>query len=397
MTNMVAARVGTPIDNRQYSGALEVIRSLQPVEPAYLFCAATLEHRATRFLRGFPGRVGYAVKANPEPRVLETLARLGLRHFDVASLDEIRLVRALCPGARLHFNNPVKAEEAIREAYHRHGVRSFALDEAAELDKIRRATDGATDLFYSVRFKLAHGRASYDFGSKFGASPETAVELLRSIAAQGARAALTFHPGSQCKDPGEYAHYLAAAARIVKASGVDIAFINVGGGFPECYENAAVPALEAYFEAIAAAAASHFETRPVLLCEPGRAMVAPAASLLARVIHVRDDGTTLFVNDGIYGGMLELSVIDLRLPVRAWRDERVLTGDVASYRVFGPTCDPIDRLPHEITLPRGVRAGDYVEFGLLGAYGSATSTRFNGFQSAAYFNVAEGFPTLGAG
>ena len=373
-----------------YRDTSAVIRQLRPREPVYLFCADRLAQRAGQFLRGFPGTVSYAVKANPEARVLRTLVAAGISHFDVASLPEIRRVLNLHPRARLHFNNPVKAEEAISEAYLQHGVRSFALDEFSELKKIESVTSGDRGVLYTVRFKLAHDGAAYDFGSKFGAEPDKAVALLQAIAAAGARIALTFHPGSQCTDPAVYVRYLEAAADIVARAGVTPELINVGGGFPEYYLDTALPTLEHYFQAIARTSQRCFAGNIPLMCEPGRGMVAAAVSLLARVIHVRDCGRSLFLNDGVYGGMLEQSVVDLRFPAQAWREGRPLPPGSASYHVFGPTCDPIDRLLRPAALPDNLQVGDHVEFGLLGAYGSATATSFNGFRSGTYLNVLQG-------
>ncbi len=374
-----------------FQGAGDITRDVRPGDPVYLFSEACLARRLRRFLSGFPGAVSYAVKANPEPRVIHTLSAGGVTHFDVASIGEIEAVAALQPGATLHFNNPVKAEDAVETAYRQFNVRSFALDELAELEKIRRATRGAADILYSVRFRLRHGAASYDFGSKFGATPDNTIDMLRRIAGFGARAALIFHPGSQCTDPAVYYRYLQTAARIVRGAGVRVEQINVGGGFPEYYENTSAPALEQYFEAIEGAASDCFEEPPRLMCEPGRAMVASSISLLTRVIHVRGDDGTVFLNDGVYGGMQEQALVDIRFPVRAWRRGALLEEERVSRRVFGPTCDPVDRLSGEIPLPRGLQAGDYLEFGLLGAYGSATSTAFNGFRSSRYYNVDCGF------
>ena len=118
-------------------------------------------------------------------------------------------------------------------------------------------------------------------------------------------------------------------------------------------------------------------------------MVASSASLLARVIHVRDCEKSVFVNDGVYGGMQEQSLVDICLPVRAWRNGKVLSAPETDYQVFGPTCDPVDRLSKSTALPKGLRTGDYIEFGLLGAYGSATTTTFNGFSSCTYANVLD--------
>ena len=391
MNGAVSVITGRSDGGAVFRCAGDIADNLRPTEPVYLFSEACLERRAYSFHAGFPGTVSYAVKANPEPRVLRTLASKGVDHFDVASLGEVEILSSLCPGATLHFNNPIKPMEAIEIAYRRYGVRSFALDEVAELEKIHCATGGDPRVLYSVRFCLTHSGASYDFGSKFGTSPDNAAALLRRIHLLGARPGLTFHPGSQCTDPGMYSRYLEAAARIASRSGVEITQINVGGGFPEYYDNAAAPELEDYFLAVEQAAARHFDRPPPLMCEPGRAMVASAVSLLTRVIHVRDDGRTVFLNDGVYGGMQEQSIVDLHFPVRIWRGGREIGGERVTCHVFGPTCDPVDRLSREISLPRQVRPGDYVEFGLLGAYGSATSTAFNGFRSVRYFNVAQGF------
>lgn len=390
MTGSISTVFQARSGERVYRDASAVIRRLRPQEPVYLFCAHRLQLRARQFLQGFPGTVSYAVKANPEARVLRTLVAAGIDNFDVASLPEIRCVLTHHPRARLHFNNPVKALEAISEAYLRHGVRSFALDELSELEKIAAATGGDSSVLYSVRFKLAHHGAAYDFGSKFGAEPDKAVALLRSLAARGARVALTFHPGSQCTDPGMYVRYLEAAADIVARAGVTPELINVGGGFPEHYLDTALPPLEQYFQAIDTAMQRNFSDPIPLMCEPGRGLVAAAASLLARVIHVRDCGRSLFLNDGVYGGMLEQSVVDLRFPTQVWREGRPLPPGSASYQVFGPTCDPVDRLLRPAALPDNLQVGDHLEFGLLGAYGSATATSFNGFRSGTYLNVLKG-------
>jgi ornithine decarboxylase len=377
--------------DRLYADARAVIRYIAPSQPAYLFCESELQRSARRFQLGFPGMVSYAVKANPNARVIRSLADQGISHFDVASEGEIELVASLCPQATLHFNNPVKATHTIESAYQRYGVRSFALDELAEFNKIHQACNGDPDILYSVRFKLEHCNASYDFGSKFGCTPAMAVTLLKTITAAGGRPALTFHPGSQCTDPDMYTRYLQTAADIANEAGVELAQLNVGGGFPAPYTNAAAPAMEYFFEAIHSAARQYFRHPPLLMCEPGRAMVASCVSLLTRVIHVRDEGHTLFINDGVYGGLLEQSVVDLQLPVACWREGRKLLTPATAYQVFGPTCDPVDRLKGEIPLPAGIRCGDYLEFGLLGAYSSATSTAFNGFDSSAYVNVSNSF------
>lgn len=375
-------------DRREtYSCTGGFIASAQPEDSAYLFCAAKLETRAADFLSNFNGAVSYAVKANPEARILQTLRRSGVQNFDVASLEEVRSTLAIAPQATLHFNNPIKDDTSIAEAYQRYGVRSFALDETAELEKIYRACGGDPEVRYTVRFKLEHSGAAYDFGSKFGATPDAAVQLLRLVKARGGRPALTFHPGSQCVEPAMYGRYLEVAGDIIERAGVAPELVNVGGGFPVQYAGADVPELATFFAEIHSAAERFLPAGTPLMCEPGRAMVADSVSLLTRVIHVRENGHSLFVNDGVYGGMQEQLLIDLQMPVRAWRGDSLLSGPVNEYHVFGPTCDPVDKLSRATPLPKDLRAGDYIEFGLLGAYGSATSTGFNGFRSGGYRDI----------
>jgi ornithine decarboxylase len=375
----------------EYRNTREVLEQLKPEDPVYLFNRDHLAQRATDFQTDFPGTVSYAVKANTRNRVLRTLIQYGICNFDVASVAEIRRLMALNPNLKIHFNNPIKSEGSIASAYHEYGVRSFALDDASELEKIIRACADPSQLMLSVRFKLARHQASYDFGSKFGATPRQATGLLKAIKKAGAQAALTFHPGSQCTDPNEYRRYIHAAGEISTTAKLRLAQLNVGGGFPEYYVNTSAEPRLHYFDAIRCAVGDAFkDDLPMIMCEPGRAMVASSISLLCRVIHVREDTRTAFINDGIYGGLQEQCLTDLRLPVQLWRDEKRVRSELTAFTVFGPTCDPVDRLPRTLELPADLRTGDYLELGLVGAYGSATATMFNGFDSQRYINVREG-------
>ncbi|MEM1110546.1 MAG: type III PLP-dependent enzyme [Pseudomonadota bacterium] len=374
----------------KFADTAALLAHTTPGEPLYLFCAARLVARAQLFRALFPGTTSYAVKANPESEVLRTLVGQGIRHFDVASITEIRHVLEVCPDASLHYNNPVKDQSALREAYEMRGLRSFALDDHAEFDKIHRVTQGDSEVTFTVRFKLTHRDAAYDFGSKFGADIDTAAALLSRVRSAGGRPALTFHPGSQCSDPEVYVEYLQAAARIAKLAGVEPEFINVGGGFPVQYPDEKAPPLATYFELIRQTAKRYFSGDIGLMCEPGRAMVADCVSLLARVIHIRDCGSRVFLNDGVYGSFQEQSFTRFLVPSCVWRDSQRLGGREKPFQVFGPTCDPIDRMQRDIKWPAALREGDYIEFGLLGAYGSATATCFNGFHAGDYVRINKG-------
>lgn len=389
---MGAGRRGTPAGT--FRDTADVIRTLAPNHPVYCFSREALERQVARFLQDFPGTPAYAVKANAEPLVVRAVAEAGIRCFDVASISEIALVREVAPGATLLYDNPVKSRAEIEEAYGVFGVRSFALDDEPELHKIRSVIGEDPGVQLTVRFKLPRVSKSQDLTSKFGATREEAVRLLSQVKAAGYRPALTFHPGSQCREPEAYAEYLEAAAAIAAAADVESGTVNVGGGFPAPYLDAVVPPLDEYFRVIREAFAAHFDAeRWELVCEPGRALVAGSTSLLTRVKH-RRRGNVIFLNDGIYGGLLEQFMFKVRMPARVFRNDRLLQGARRDFEIFGPTCDATDRLPLPQPLPAEIAEGDWVEFGLMGAYGSVTATRFNGFASERYVEVENGFPAV---
>jgi ornithine decarboxylase len=194
---------------------------------------------------------------------------------------------------------------------------------------------------------------------------------------------LTFHPGSQCLKPSAYARHIGQAARIAESAGVRLAVLNVGGGFPARYRASDVPPLADYFRVIGAAADEAFgPDRPSLECEPGRGMVAAAISLLTRVKLVKQARQEVYINDGVYGALMEVNQVPSLLPrYRVIRDGVPLTGETAAFVLYGPTCDPIDRFPVTLDLPVDIAEDDYIEFDTLGAYGSATATCFNGYNS----------------
>lgn len=361
------------------------LRRMQPDTAVIYFCPDVLQATARRFLTGFPGLVTYAVKANDRTEVLENLSAAGIEAFDVASPAEMAAVRRIAPGAALHYNNPVRSRDEIA-AGQAAGVVSWSVDDPAELDKIAVAAQGAE---VAVRLKLPVPGAAYDFGAKFGAAPDLAEALLRRVADLGLRPAMTFHPGTQCEDPAAWVAYIHAAAEVAQRAGVRLARLNVGGGFP-AHRGRAAPELERIFTAIAEATRTAFgATPPALVCEPGRAMVAEAFTLAARVKAVRADGR-VYLNDGLYGGLSELRDMGpldrLRLvapdgtPRSAAPEPRV---------VFGPTCDSLDRVPGTLDLPGDAAEGDYLLFAGMGAYSLSIATRFNGYGLGDPVTVAE--------
>ena len=372
-----------PAHNQHFADAKAVVSALHPEEPVFLFSASELKSRAKQFIDNFPGQVTYAVKCNPSSEVIATLVSAGIKTWDVASVHEMASVHAVSPDAHFHYHNPVKSRREIGDAYKLHGCRRFSVDCREEVQKIIDVIGRDETVELAVRLVLPRERGSsaHDFSTKFGAPEHICIELLQQVVAAGYQPVLTFHPGSQSKEPQVYVRHIEAAARIAKNSGVVIKKLNVGGGFPANYELSTAPEPEVFFRAIDQAVTRAFgEEHPALECEPGRGLVATCMSLLTSVKLVCTDGDDLFINDGVYGGLMEyMQVPDLKPPFRLIRDDKEIEGVAKSYKVFGPTCDPTDVLPHRLDMYQGIREGDFIEFGTLGAYGIATATRFNGY------------------
>ena len=327
-----------------WTNPTEYIRNVQPDNPVLFFDPAVAQANARRFIDGFPGMVTYAVKANPGEEMIENLAAAGIRGYDCASSFEIDLIRRLAPDAAIHYHNPVRARHEITHAVEK-GVKSYSVDSKSELAKLIEMVP-PEGVEISVRFKLPVAGAAYNFGSKFGATAEVAVELLKTVAAAGFVPSLTFHPGTQCTDPMAWGTYITEAAEIAAKAGVTIARLNVGGGFPSHRLNAVAPELEAIFHTIDRVATESFgDNRPLLVCEPGRALCGDAFTLAARVKSIRD-GEHVFLNDGVYGTLIELTqigLIDRTQVISPAGDQR--KAKLVNRIVFGPTCDSIDRLP----------------------------------------------------
>jgi ornithine decarboxylase len=357
------------------------IAKLRPVQPVTLLRPHAARRAARFFVEKFQGRSLYAVKANPSPDLLKVLWDAGITHYDVASIAEVQLVSETLPEAVLCFMHPVKAEEAIAEAYFDHQVKTFSLDTLEELEKIVRATskDGvpATDLNLLVRIRVSSDHAKLSLASKFGADPRDVATLL--VAARQAADALgiCFHVGSQAMTPAAYAEAMERVRQAIVEAAVTVDIVDVGGGFPSSYPGMEPPPLETYFSVIHAG----FEALPIsysaeLWCEPGRALCAEYASLIVRVEKRRGD--ELYINDGAYGALFDAAHIGWRYPVRLLREQESRVRP-AKFSFYGPTCDDLDRMAGPFELPGDVNVGDYIEIGMLGAYGCAMRTQFNGF------------------
>jgi ornithine decarboxylase len=369
-----------------HHSALGLASALRPVQPVTLIRPHAARRAARFFIEKFPGRSLYAVKANPSPELLRTLWESGITHYDVASIAEVRLVAETLPDAVQCFMHPVKAEEAIAEAYAL-GVRTFSLDTMEELEKIMRATGGATDLNLCVRIRVSSEHAKYSLASKFGAEPDEMKALLFATRQAADALGICFHVGSQAMTPVAYAEAMERVRAAIVEAAVTVDIVDVGGGFPSTYPGMEPPPLEAFFDVIHRS----FESLPIsysaeLWCEPGRALCAEYASLLVRVERRRGD--QLYINDGAYGAMFDAAHLGWRFPVRLVREGGSQVRD-AGFSFYGPTCDDMDHMAGPFDLPADVGRGDYVEIGMLGAYGCAMRTAFNGFGAVERFEVED--------
>ncbi len=360
----------------------ELVAEMRPVLPLYIMRPEQVAANATRFLTQFPGTTMYAVKCNPDKLALQAMIRAGIKAFDCASAEEVRLIRKLAPKAKIYFMHPIKAREAIREAYHEHGLRAFVLDCVDELYKILQETDLAPDLELFVRVAIPKGAGSVvSLAGKFGASVEETADLLQRCRPVSVKLGVSFHVGSQCMKPERYAMAIRLAAQAIRASGIKVDSLDVGGGFPVEYSTLPPPPFENYMGTIRQSVARQKLSHLDLLCEPGRAMVATSGTLVVRVEQRK--GTDLHINDGTYSCLFEAgSSSNMPLPVRMIRPDQV--EDQASvtlkpFRFFGPTCDSLDMMAGPFYLPEDIHEGDWIEIRQIGAYGLSSQSRFNGF------------------
>ncbi|MCW1402730.1 type III PLP-dependent enzyme [Novosphingobium sp. MW5] len=374
-----------------FQDASAVVRALSPDEPVIINRPHAAARAARFFVEKFPGKSLYAVKANPSPDLLKVLWDSGVTHYDVASIAEVRMARTALPEAELCFMHPVKTSSAIREAYFDHGVKTFSLDTHEELEKIVAATtreDGtvAADLRLCVRLRVSSEHAKLSLAAKFGVDLADAGPLLQAARQVADWLGVCFHVGSQAMTPFAYVQAMERVRVAIVDAAVTVDIIDVGGGFPSIYPGMEPPPLEDYFASIHRA----FESLPVsysseLWCEPGRALCAEYNSLIVKVEKRRGD--ELYINEGAYGALFDAAHIGWRFPVKLLRDSaEEPSGDFA---FFGPTCDDMDYMEGPFALPSDVQPGDWIEIGMLGAYGAAMRTKFNGFGQGAVVETTD--------
>lgn len=361
-----------------YATPYHIAREQKPELPTYCFRPERVTAAATWFVEKFPAQAFYAVKVNPAPHVLDALWEGGIRSFDAASEKEIELIRGRFPDARIAFLHPVKPRQAIRRAYFNHGVRIFVTDSMAELQKILDATDFAKDLTILVRIAVSNEGSALPLSGKFGASAAEAADILSVARRYADELGVSFHVGSQAMKPSAWAQAMADASRVIIDAGVTVDIVDVGGGFPAIYADKNPPAMDDYVAMVMRSFENMFVLENAdLWCEPGRALVAEAESLLVGVDLVKGDA--LYINEGSYGALYDAVHENWVFPMRAISGDGRKLGRMVEYTVYGPTCDSADMLPGKVWLPAGLTEGDYIEIGNIGAYGRSMATRFNGF------------------
>ncbi len=364
----------------QFTDVKSLLRSERPKHPVYCIFPHVFQEIAEELLSGFPGRVLYAVKANSDPRVLRLLTDAGICHFDCASLPEIEMVDAINPHAKKYFMVPVQIRGAARTAQQKHGVRHFMVDHLSALPRLLGEIDRSRSVIFA-RMAVHHESAMEDLSRRFGAPPGEMTELLQAIRDSGAEPALAFNVGSLVTDPEAYRHAISVARSVLEQLPFKLRLVDIGGGYPRSYPGYMVPGLEEYFKVITESIASlPLTDNAEILGEPGRALSAPGMSAVVEVLLRKDN--RLYLNDGMFGvfWLLRIDGPD-SFPVRAFRDGEPFEGDTMEFQLHGPTCDSTDTLPGLVPLPVDIRAGDYLEFGNIGAYSISGRTDYNGYYS----------------
>ena len=371
---------------RKFNTVNELVNTLKPEYPVYCIRSQEIKKSVKFFKDNFPGKILYAVKTNSHEKVIKQIIANGINDFDVASLNEIKLVYKINPKVNLHFMHTVKSKESISSAYFNYGVKSFSLDNKDELRKILEATNQAKDLKLFVRIAISNEHAEIDLSRKFGALPSEALGLVRLCKEHSKKLGISFHVGSQCMHKISYTKGIKEIENIVKKTKIIPDIINLGGGFPAIYPDLKPEPLINYMEEIKKSLSNlKWDKLPEIICEPGRAIVAESGSTIVKVILRKKQ--SLYLNDGTYGTLFDAGVPNFVLPTKMITDGRIQSKKLTAFNFFGPTCDSLDYMKGPFLLPNNIREGDYIELGQLGAYGLTFRTNFNGFYSNEIFEV----------
>ncbi len=370
----------------------EFLRNRREDGPCLVVDLDVVRDNYQAFAKALPdSRVFYAVKANPAPELLSLLASLG-SCFDTASVAEIEM--ALAAGAtpeRISFGNTIKKERDVARAYAL-GIRLFAVDCVAEVEKVARAAPGSKVF---CRFLFDCVGAEWPLSRKFGCDPVMAVDVLEHAHRLGLEPyGVSFHVGSQQGRTQAWDEALKSAAAIFRACaerGISLSMVNLGGGFPTRYLKD-VPTVKSYGRSIFRALRKHFGNRiPDTIIEPGRGMVGNAGVIEAEVVLVskkseQDETRWVYLDIGKFGGLAETMDESIRYPIRTSRDDDKMAPCVLA----GPTCDSADVLYEKTPypLPVSLEIGDKVLIEGTGAYTSTYSAvAFNGLPPLKTYHI----------
>ena len=352
--------------------------------PLFVVDHAALRANYAEFKRYLPRvQAYYAVKANPDPAILRTLYQIG-GSFDVASLEEFMLVceniRLLPAKARqdyiwdkIIYSNPIKDRHTLEELDPCRPLVTY--DNREEIRKIRKHAPHAG---LALRVRVPNTGSMVELSSKFGASPAEAVDLIAAAFDAGLTVeGLSFHVGSQCTNFENYVQALGISAAVMEEAasrGFELKLLDIGGGFPARYDRHVRPFRE-LARILRPELDRLFPSHLEILAEPGRFLVATAATLVAEVIGKaeRDGKRCYYINDGIYHTYSGILFDHCQYPVKSFKHAPKKIS-----AVFGPTCDALDVVSQSEMLPE-LSLGDLVYSENIGAYSHASSTCFNGF------------------
>ena len=373
---------------QKFKSVDELVSQLKPEKPIYCIRKKSIQLASTYFRNKFPGKILYAVKTNSHPEVLKTIVESGIENFDVASIQEIKDIRAIDPNAKCSYMHTVKSRESIRDAYFNHNIKTFSLDTKDELIKIIESTNHASDLELFIRIAVSNEHAEIDLSKKFGALTSETFGLLRLTKQYAKKIGLSFHVGSQCMHPISYVKGISEVGNIIKKTKIIPDYINIGGGFPAIYPDLVPQSLDNYFEEIKRGLENlKLEKLPELICEPGRAIVAESGSTIVR-INLRKK-QKLYINDGTYGTLFDAGTPNIVYPSRIIKSGKIISKKLTAFDFYGPTCDSMDYMKGPFLLPNNIKENDYIELGQLGAYGLTFRTQFNGFYSNEIYEVED--------
>ncbi|MCC6473138.1 MAG: type III PLP-dependent enzyme [Burkholderiales bacterium] len=343
-------------------------------KPFLLIDTRIVREKVHRFVAAMPRvRPHYAVKANPDPRVLKVLIEEGAG-FEIASIAELDLLLSLgVPAAGIFYSNPVKPRQYVTYAASR-GVEWFAID---SVDELRKVVSIKADAKLYLRIDTPNVGSDWPLGTKFGAQTAEAREILALAARMKADlAGVAFHVGSQCRNPGNWRVAIEKSRSLfdqMQKLGLKPRLLNIGGGYPVRHAKP-IPSIELIGEVVNSALEA-FPADVEVMAEPGRYMVSDAGYFVCRIIGTatRSGKRWMYLDAGLFGGIIETTE-GLKYRIRTDR-----SGPDIAWTVAGPTCDSIDVVMRDEAMPSDLQEGDFLYIRNAGAYTTAYASRFNGF------------------